>query len=88
MAGLSISKKEREIARILATKFHTEPVMDPGFEVRLNSIMKDLIINRPAVKKKRSKWQKTKNMAEMAEIIGENQPVWLVTLKEEIVEMK
>jgi hypothetical protein len=55
MAGLSTSKKEREIARILATKFHKEPVIDLGLEVRLNPIMKDLIINRPAVKKKRSK---------------------------------
>jgi flagellar basal body rod protein FlgF len=29
MAGLSTGKMEREIARILATKFHTEPVIDP-----------------------------------------------------------
>jgi hypothetical protein len=28
MAGLPTSKKERAIARILATKFHTEPATD------------------------------------------------------------
>jgi hypothetical protein len=55
MAGLSTSKKERAIARILATKFHMEPATDPELEVRLNPIMRDLIINRQAVKKKQSK---------------------------------
>jgi hypothetical protein len=60
MAILSTSKKERAVARILATKFHTEPATDPGSEVRLNPIMRDLIINRPVVKKKWSKQQKTK----------------------------
>ena len=52
MASLSTSKKEKEIARILATKFHMEPAIDPGLEDRLNPIMKDLIINRPAMKNK------------------------------------
>jgi hypothetical protein len=52
MAGLSTGKMEREIARILATKFHMEPTIDLGLEVRINPIMKDLIINRPAIKKK------------------------------------
>jgi hypothetical protein len=88
MVGLSTSKMEREIAHILATKFHTEPVMHPRLEVRLNPIMKDLIINRPAVKKKWSKRQKTENMAETAESIGENQLAQLVSLKKEIVELK
>ena len=55
MVILSTSKMEREIARILATKFHTEPAIDPGLEVRINPIMKDLIINRPTVKKKQRK---------------------------------
>ena len=52
MGGLSTGKMEREIARILATKFHMELAIDPVLEVRINPIMKDLIINRPAVKKK------------------------------------
>jgi hypothetical protein len=59
MAGLSMSKKEREIARILATKFHMEPAIDPELEVRINPIMRDLIINKQAMKKKWSKQQKT-----------------------------
>jgi hypothetical protein len=88
MAGLSTGKMEREIARILATKFHMEPAIDPGLEVRLNPIMKDLIINRPAVKKKWSKRHKTENMVETAESIGENQPAWLVSLKKEIAKLK
>jgi hypothetical protein len=88
MVGLSIGNMEREIAGILATKFHTEPHIEPGLEFRLNPIMKDLIINRPTVKKKQSKRSKTKSMAEMVESIGENQPAWLVSLKKEIAELK
>jgi hypothetical protein len=88
MADLPTSRKERVIARILATKFHTEPATDSGLEVKLNPIMRDLIINRPAVKKKQSKRQRTENMPETAESIGENQPAWLVTLKKEIAELK
>jgi hypothetical protein len=88
MAGLSTSKKEREIARILATKFHTKPAIDTGLEVSLNPIMKDLIINRPTMKKKRSKRQKIENMDKTTKSSGENKPAWLVTLKEEIVELK
>jgi hypothetical protein len=68
MTNLSVKKKENLVARILATKFHMKPVQEPGTdkEVRLNPIMKDLIINRYAdehhtqvVKRKRSKRQKT-----------------------------
>jgi hypothetical protein len=62
MASLSMSKKERSIAQILATKFHTEHVTELELEVRLNPSMRDLIINRHveepyrrAVKKKWSK---------------------------------
>jgi hypothetical protein len=88
MADLPTSKKERVIARILATKFHTEPATDSGLEVRLNPIMRDLIINRRAVKKKQSKRQKKETIAETAESVGENQPVWLDTLKEEIAKLK
>jgi hypothetical protein len=50
--------------------------------------MRDLIINRRALKKKRSKRQKTKIIVEMDESVGENQPVWLDTLKEEIAKLK
>ena len=47
MTNLSVKKKEKLVARILATKFHTKPTEEPGSdkEVRLNPIMKDLIIN-------------------------------------------
>jgi hypothetical protein len=45
VASLPTSSKEREIACILATKFHIEPVIDSGLEVRLNPIIKDLVIN-------------------------------------------
>jgi hypothetical protein len=55
MVGLSTGKMEREIACILATKFHMEPTIDPILEVRLNPIMKDLIINRLAMKRKQRK---------------------------------
>jgi hypothetical protein len=58
VASLPTSSKEREIAHILATKFHIEPVIDSRLEFKLNPIMKDLVINRLAVKKKRTKRQK------------------------------
>jgi hypothetical protein len=47
MTNSSLKKKEKLVARILATKFHTKPAGEPGAdkEVRLNPIMKDLIIN-------------------------------------------
>jgi hypothetical protein len=57
--------------------------------------MKDLIINgytdehhMRAVKRKRSKRQKTEVKAEVVESVGENQPAWLDTLKEEIANLK
>jgi hypothetical protein len=43
--SLSMSKKERTIAQISVTKFHTEPMIEPKLEVRLNPFMKDLIID-------------------------------------------
>ena len=58
MADLPTSKKERVIVHILATKFHTELATDSKLEVRLNPIMRDLVINRKVVKKKCSKRQK------------------------------
>jgi hypothetical protein len=88
MAGLSISKMEREIACILETKFHTKPTIDPGLKVRLNPILKYLIINRPSVKKKRSKQKNIENMVKTTESIRENQLAWLVSFKKEIVELK
>jgi hypothetical protein len=46
MEDLPTSNKERVIAHILATKFHTKPAIDSKLEVRLNPIMRDLVINR------------------------------------------
>jgi hypothetical protein len=85
------------VTRILATKFHTKPAEEPGAdkEVRLNPIMKDLIINgyvdEPyprAVKRKRRKRQKPEVKAEAVESVGENQSSWLDMLKEEIANLK
>jgi hypothetical protein len=45
MENPSMSKKEKSITWILATKFHTNPATEPKSEVRLNPIMRDLIIN-------------------------------------------
>jgi hypothetical protein len=55
MLDFLMNKKERVLAHILATKFHTKPVIDSRLEVRLNPTMKDLVINRSVTKKKRSK---------------------------------
>jgi hypothetical protein len=88
MVDFPTSKKERIIAHILATKFHTEPATDSKLEARLNPTMRDLIINRPVVKKKQSKRQKKETIIETTESVGENQPVWLDTLKEEIAKLK
>jgi len=88
MVDLPTSKKERVIAHILATKFHTEPTIDSIWEVRLNPIIRDLVINMWVVKKKWSKRQKKETIAETTESVGENQPAWLDTLKEEIAELK
>jgi hypothetical protein len=90
MLGFPANKEERVLAHILATKFHTEPAIDSWLEVRLNPTMKDLVINRPAAKKKRSKrHKKEESTAEAAESVGENQPVWLdSSLKAEIAKLK
>jgi hypothetical protein len=90
MLDFPANKEERVLAHILATKFHTEPAIDSRLEVRLNPTMKDLVINRPAAKKKRSKRQKKEeSTAEAAESVGENQPVWLdSSLKAEIAKLK
>jgi hypothetical protein len=70
------------------TKFHTEPATDSKMEARLNPVRRDLIINRPTIKKKQSKRQKKETIAETTESVGENQSVWLDTLKEEIAKLK
>jgi hypothetical protein len=83
LAKLSMKNKEKLVARILVKKFHTKPVDEPraGEEVRLNPIMKDLIINgyadgsyMQAGKGKRRKRRKTEVKADVVESIGENQP--------------
>jgi hypothetical protein len=88
MASLPTSRKERAIARIFVTKFHTEPAIDFGLEVRLNPIMKDLVINIRAMKNKRTKQQKKEIIVESTESIGENQPAWWDTLNNEIAKLK
>jgi hypothetical protein len=47
MTKLLIKKKERHVVQLLATKFRTKSVDEAGSgeEIRLNPIMKDLIIN-------------------------------------------
>jgi hypothetical protein len=84
------NKEESVLVHILATKFHTEPAIYSRLKVRLNPTMKDLFINRPATKKKRSKRQKKEeSMAEAVESVGENQPVWLdSSLKVNITKLK
>jgi hypothetical protein len=72
------SKEERVLAHILATNFHTKPAIDLRLEVRMNPTIKDLVISRPAAKKKRSKRHKKEEfMDEVVESVGENQSVWL-----------
>jgi hypothetical protein len=92
-----MEKKEKLVVQILATKFHTEPADEPGEskEIRLNPVMKDLIINgyadgsyMQAGESKRNKRRKKETEAEMVEGTGESQPAWLDTLKEEIANLK
>ena len=45
VSSLPISEKERWVAQILATKFHTEPETESESGVRLNPVMRDLVIN-------------------------------------------
>jgi hypothetical protein len=90
MLGFPVNKEERVLAHILATKFHTEPIIDSRLEVKMNPTIKDLVINRPVAKNKRSKHhKKEESMAKAAKSVGENQPVWLdSSLKEETAKMK
>jgi hypothetical protein len=41
----SISKNERWVLQILTTKFHTEPETKTESGVKLNPVMRDLVIN-------------------------------------------
>ena len=97
LTKFSMKKKEKLAAWILATKFHIEPAdgTGSGEGIRLNPIMKDIIINGYADgsymkvgKGKRSKRQKEEVKAKVVESIGENQLAWLDTLKEEIANLK
>jgi len=47
MRNSSTKKKEKLVVQILATKFHTKSMNEPWSdeEIKLNPIMKDLIIN-------------------------------------------
>jgi hypothetical protein len=85
-----MNKEERVLAHILETKFHTESSTKLWLEARLNPTIKDLVINRPATKKKRSKrHKKEESMAEAVKSVGENQSAWLDSfLKEMISKMK
>jgi hypothetical protein len=71
MLGFPANQEERVLVHILATKFHTELAIDSRLEVRLNPTIKDLVINRPAAKKKRSKrHKKDESTTEEAESVG------------------
>jgi hypothetical protein len=90
----SISKNERWVLHILANKFHTKPKNKTESGVKLNPVMRDLIINEhtdntchPAAKKKRKKRQRTEAKTEMIESVGENLD-WWSTLEEEIAKMR
>ena len=54
MLEFPANKEERVVTHILVTKFRIEPAIDSTLEARLNPIMKDLVINRLAAKKKMS----------------------------------
>jgi hypothetical protein len=88
MLNFPASTKEKVVAPILATKFHTVPVTDSRLEIKINPIMRDIVINRPTAKKKRSKRQKKEPVVEAAESVRKNQPVWLDSFKEELAKMK
>jgi hypothetical protein len=77
--GRSISKNERWVLHMLATKFHTEPETETESGVKLNPIMRDLVINEhtdntyhPATKKKRRKRRKSEAKTKMIESVMEN----------------
>jgi hypothetical protein len=90
----SISKKERRVLQILATKLNTELETKTDSGVKLNLVMRYLIINEhadntlhPTVKKKRRKKRRTEAKTQMIESIGENLD-WWSTLEEEITKLR
>jgi hypothetical protein len=92
--GRSISKNERWVLHMLATKFHTEPETKTESGVKLNLVMRDLVINEHAdntyhlaTKKKRSKRRKSEAKTEMIESVRENFN-WWSTLEEEIAKLR
>ena len=97
MIELSNKKRERHAAQILTTKSHAKSVDEPrlGEEIRLNPIMKDLIINgyadgyntQAGVSKRKKQW-KEEAKAGTIKSIEENQPSWLDMLKEDIENLK
>jgi hypothetical protein len=97
MTKLSIKKKEMHVVQILATKFRTKSAdeLGSGEEIRLNPIMKDLIINgyadgyyMQAGESKGNKRRKKDTKDGTVEGTEENKPCWLDTLKEEIANLK
>jgi hypothetical protein len=83
MTEFSNKKRERHVAQILITKSHAKSVDEPRLseEIKLNPIMKDLIINGFADGyntqvgvSKRKKQRKERAKAGTVESIKENQP--------------
>jgi hypothetical protein len=92
--GRSINKNERWFLQMQATKFHTELETETKSGVRLNHVIRDIVINEhayntyhPAAKKKRSKRRKLEAKTEMIKSIGENFD-WWSTLEEEIAKLR
>ena len=79
---------------MLATKFHTEPETKTRSGIKLNPVMRDLVINEhtdttchTATNKKRIKRRKSETKTEMIESVGENL-AWLSTLEDEIAKLR
>ena len=79
---------------MLVTKFHTKPETKIESGVKLNPVMRDLVINEHvdktchlATKKKRIKRRKSEAKTEMIESVGENSN-WWSTLEEEIAKLR
>jgi hypothetical protein len=90
----SISKNERWVLQILVTKFNTKPETKIESGVKLNLVMRDIVINEhadnnchPVAKKKRRKRRRTEAKTEMIESVRENLD-WWSTLDEEIAKMR
>ena len=62
MSSLSMSKRERLVVQILETKFCTKPMTELESGVKLNAVMRNLIINGHAdeiyKKEVKNKWRK------------------------------